>query len=69
MIVCHCTGTTDREIRELCQQSAASGAAGPFDASLEGVGSEIGRSCGAGEACRGCRATIEEIVRQLASRR
>ncbi len=52
MIVCHCTGITDRDIRSLVRQGRATTAR------------EIGRHCFAGHECGGCRVTIEQIVRQ-----
>lgn len=57
MIVCHCTGTSDREIRELLKKE---GHQSPDD---------VGQRCGAGHGCRGCRAAIEELVRQATTRR
>ncbi len=52
MIVCHCTGITDRDIRSLVRQGRA-----------ETV-SEIGLNCSAGAGCGGCRLAVEQIVRQ-----
>ena len=52
MIVCHCKGITDRDIRR---------AAGDHRPTRR----EIGSSCGAGTGCGGCAATIREILRDL----
>jgi bacterioferritin-associated ferredoxin len=50
MIVCHCTGITDRDIRSLVRQGRAN------------TVSEIGRDCSAGLGCGGCRLAVEQIV-------
>jgi bacterioferritin-associated ferredoxin len=52
VIVCHCTGMTDRDIRSLVRSGRAR--------TLR----EIGRDCAAGHACGGCRLVVEQIVRQ-----
>lgn len=49
MIVCHCHGVTDREIRACVQKGARS----PDD---------VGEHCGAATACGGCAELVEEIV-------
>lgn len=49
MIVCHCTGVTDRDIAELVADGATT------------VG-EIIRRCGAGRSCGPCRAELEEML-------
>ncbi len=49
MLVCHCKGLTDRNVRRAVQRGAGS------------VG-EVTRSCGAGGVCGGCRPAIQEIV-------
>ncbi len=49
MIVCHCHGITDREIRNTVQ-------CGARDCS------EVAEACGAGAGCGGCEALVEEIV-------
>lgn len=49
MIVCHCYGISDREIRRCVHEGAAS------------VG-EVGRACGAGTGCGGCRPEVAELV-------
>lgn len=54
MIICHCQGATDRDIR----RAIHSGRATP---------SEIGRACGAGAGCGGCLQAIGEIVHEEAS--
>lgn len=51
MIVCHCFCVSDREIRSCVRE----GARGPSD---------IGRACGAGTGCGGCRPEIASIVEQ-----
>jgi bacterioferritin-associated ferredoxin len=53
VLICHCKGTTDRDIRA---------AAGPGRA----CSAEIERRCGAGTACGGCRPAIEAILAELA---
>ncbi|HJS75352.1 MAG TPA: (2Fe-2S)-binding protein [Vicinamibacteria bacterium] len=52
MIVCHCTGITDRDIRSLVRKGRVASAR------------EIGRECSAGHGCGGCRLTIAQIVDQ-----
>jgi len=55
MIVCQCTGITDRDIRSLVRQGRAK------------TVSEIGRAfceSSAGLGCGGCRLAVERIVRQ-----
>lgn len=54
MIVCHCKGTTDREI----QAAATRG---------RGTCAEVERRCGAGGGCGGCKPTIVAILAELAS--
>jgi bacterioferritin-associated ferredoxin len=49
MIVCHCHGVTDREIRACVQDGARSCA-------------ELAETCGAGSGCGGCSALVTEIV-------
>ncbi len=58
MIVCHCLGATDRDIRRALE----GGRCTPAD---------IGRACGAGACCGGCQEAIGEILREhaLAQRR
>jgi len=50
VIVCHCTGITDRDIRSLVRQGRAK------------TVSEIGLHCSAGHGCGGCRLAVEQIV-------
>jgi len=52
VIVCHCTGITDRDIRTLVRQGRAK------------TVSQIGLDCSAGTGCGGCRFAVEQIVRQ-----
>jgi len=51
MIVCLCTGITDRRGRELVRQGATS---------LY----EVGLTCSAGTCCGGCRETLVQICNQ-----
>jgi bacterioferritin-associated ferredoxin len=50
VIVCHCTGITDRDIRSLVREGRANTVL------------EIGRDCSAGSGCGGCRLAIAQIV-------
>jgi bacterioferritin-associated ferredoxin len=58
MIVCHCFCVSDREIRSCTRDGAVDLA-------------DIGRACGAGTGCGGCRPEIANIVEgeQLGTRR
>jgi bacterioferritin-associated ferredoxin len=49
MIVCHCHGVTDREIRASVKCGARTCA-------------DVANACGAGSGCGGCEALVEEIV-------
>jgi bacterioferritin-associated ferredoxin len=49
MIVCHCHGVTDREIRASVQNGARTCA-------------DIADGCGAGSGCGGCASLVAEIV-------
>ena len=49
MIVCHCHGVTDREIRACVQNGARSCA-------------DVADLCGASSGCGGCRSLVAEIV-------
>jgi len=49
MLVCHCKGLTDREVR----RAIRAGAATPR---------EVSRECGAGSVCGGCRPLIDELL-------
>ncbi len=51
MIVCHCQKVNHRRILEVIGQGARS---------VE----EVGRACGAGTGCGGCRPAIELLIRQ-----
>ena len=59
MIVCHCTGKTDRQIRQAVEAGARSC-------------SEVARRCDAGSVCGGCTPLIESLMqgdRSMKSRR
>lgn len=49
MIVCHCRGVTDSEIRSAVRQGAC-------------TREEIARCCGAGAACGGCVPAVVQIA-------
>ena len=49
MIVCHCFCVSDREIRKCAREGAQDLAA-------------IGRHCGAGTGCGGCRPEVADIL-------
>jgi bacterioferritin-associated ferredoxin len=49
MIVCHCTGVTDRDIARLVEEGAT-------------TVREITRRCGAGRTCAPCRAGLQELL-------
>ena len=49
MIVCHCHGVTDREIRASVQCGAR-------------TCEDLADACGAGSGCGGCEALVAEIV-------
>lgn len=49
MIVCHCHGVTDREIRACVQRGAASS-------------DDVAEHCGASTGCGGCASLVDEIV-------
>lgn len=49
MIVCHCQGITDREIREAVRKGARSC-------------HQVVRECRAGGACGGCTPLIRELI-------
>jgi bacterioferritin-associated ferredoxin len=50
VIVCHCHRITDRDIRKLVADGAASTR-------------EVERACSAGLACGGCRLVVDELLR------
>lgn len=49
MLVCHCKGVSDRDVRRAIQ----SGACSRYD---------IARQCGAGSVCGGCIPVIDELL-------
>jgi bacterioferritin-associated ferredoxin len=50
VIVCHCKGLSDRDIRAAVRDGARSCR-------------QIGRACEAGRTCGGCRPLIRELIR------
>ena len=55
MIVCHCRRISDRQVRKIVREGAAS------------VG-EVARACGAATGCGGCATVIHEIVNEELAR-
>lgn len=49
MIVCHCKGITDREIRSAVRDGAK-------------TKRQVARACQAGRSCGGCHPVIREII-------
>jgi len=49
VIVCHCNGISDREIREAVREGARSCG-------------QVARACNAGHQCGGCRPAIRELI-------
>ena len=49
MIICHCTGTSDRKIRREVESGATSCG-------------EVGQRCAAGTVCGGCLPAIQSMV-------
>jgi bacterioferritin-associated ferredoxin len=49
MLVCHCKGVTERDVRDAIESGACSHR-------------EIARRCGAGSMCGGCRPLIDELL-------
>ena len=49
MIVCHCKGITEREIRSAVREGAT-------------THRQVGRACQAGRSCGGCHPVIREII-------
>ncbi|HEB89605.1 MAG TPA: (2Fe-2S)-binding protein [Deltaproteobacteria bacterium] len=49
MLVCHCRGITDRQIRRLVRNGATSTR-------------DVARATGAGLRCGGCRSNVKKIV-------
>jgi NifU-like protein len=56
LIVCHCTGVTDRDIRNLARQGRVKTAR------------DVTRHCPAGRGCGGCEVAIEQILEETSSR-
>lgn len=50
MIICHCTGTSDRKLRREVETGAR-------------TCGEIGQRCAAGTVCGGCLPAIESMVK------
>jgi bacterioferritin-associated ferredoxin len=55
LIVCSCHGVTDREIRRIARDGARTLRA-------------VAESCGAGDGCGGCRASVRAILLEHAER-
>ena len=51
MLVCHCRGITDRQIRNLVREGATSPR-------------EVARATGAGMRCGGCRTNVKQVVNE-----
>jgi len=51
MLVCHCKGLTDRQVRDAVRDGA-------------GTRRQLSRSCGAGAVCGGCRPVLQEILEE-----
>ena len=49
MIVCHCRGRTDRDVRRAVESGAV-------------TTDEIARACGAGADCGNCRESVEQVI-------
>jgi bacterioferritin-associated ferredoxin len=49
MLVCHCKGLSEREVRSAIEAGACTRRA-------------LARQCGAGSVCGGCRPVIEELL-------
>ena len=49
MLVCHCKGVTESEVRDAIASGACSHR-------------EIARHCGAGSMCGGCRPVLDELL-------
>ena len=49
MLVCHCKGLTDRDVRGAIEAGAC-------------TRREIARHCGAGSVCGGCRPLLDELL-------
>jgi len=55
MIVCHCRGVTDRQIKRLVREGA-------------GSAREIAQATGAGMRCGGCRSNVKQVVARTVER-
>jgi bacterioferritin-associated ferredoxin len=55
MLVCHCRGITDRQIRRLVRDGATSTR-------------EVARATGVGLTCGGCRSNVKQIVDRAVER-
>jgi bacterioferritin-associated ferredoxin len=49
MVVCHCKGLTDRDVRSAIEAGAC-------------TRRDVVRRCGAGSVCGGCRPVIDELL-------
>jgi bacterioferritin-associated ferredoxin len=49
MLVCHCKGVSEREVRSAIQSGAC-------------TRRDIARECGAGSVCGGCRPLLDELI-------
>ncbi len=54
MIICHCHGISDRELREAAARGEST--------------ADVARSCRAGSACRGCLPAVQQLLREGAVR-
>jgi bacterioferritin-associated ferredoxin len=55
MLVCHCRGISDRQIRRLVREGAT-------------TTREVARATGAGLRCGGCRSNVKQIVEHAVGR-
>lgn len=55
MLVCHCRGITDRQIRRLVREGACSTR-------------DVVRATGAGLRCGGCRSNVKQVVDEAVQR-
>jgi bacterioferritin-associated ferredoxin len=55
MLVCHCRGVTDRQIRRLVREGATSTR-------------DVARATGAGLRCGGCRSNVKQVVDEAVER-
>ncbi|MCA9531250.1 MAG: (2Fe-2S)-binding protein [Myxococcales bacterium] len=56
MLVCHCKVVNDRTIRRCVDEGAH-------------TRREVGRACGAGTCCGGCRTLVDEVIEDELQRR